>query len=138
MFHQGDESREMYVIQRGKVAIVDVSGPEEILLATRERGEFFGEMALLESLPRTATARAIGDTQVLVIRPGGFLKMIRHDPAFCFELLQSLSSRFRLINEQLVEVMKNGADDVDEIGRIITWSEYPSALKERGLEDQRH
>lgn len=105
IFKEGDESREMFIIRYGQVAISKRLGNEEVVLARRGRGEFFGEMALLESLPRMGTARAIGRVRVLVLNSGGFLQKVRRDPAFAFELLQCLSGRFRVLNEQVSSFM---------------------------------
>jgi CRP-like cAMP-binding protein len=102
VFHEGDTSTEMFVIRFGRIEIVKFVGGHPIRLALLERGNFFGEMSLLEGLPRSATARAIGDTQLLVLRPGSLLLQIRRDPTFAFELLQQLSGRIRDLNEKLV------------------------------------
>jgi CRP-like cAMP-binding protein len=71
-------------------------------LAVLDRGDFFGEMSLLEGLPRSATARARGKTELVVLRPGSLLLRIRKDPTFAFELLQQMSRRIRHLNDQLV------------------------------------
>ena len=105
IFQEGDESREMFIIRDGQVSICKRIGNEEVVLARRGRGEFFGEMALLESLPRMGTARAVGHVRLLVLHSGGFLQKVRRDPAFAFELLQRLSGRFRLLNEQVSSFM---------------------------------
>ena len=105
IFQEGDDSREMFIIREGQVAISKHVGGEEIILARRGRGEFFGEMALLESLPRIGTARAIGRVRLFVLYSGGFLQKIRRDPAFAIEMLQRLSGRFRLLNEQVSSFM---------------------------------
>jgi CRP/FNR family cyclic AMP-dependent transcriptional regulator len=112
IFHEGDESREIYIIREGQVAISKRFGEKEIVLAKRGRGEFFGEMSLLESLPRIGTARAIGHVKLIVLHSGGFLQKIRHDPAFAFEMLQGLSGRFRLLNEQMAKFMST-LDEAD-------------------------
>ncbi|MBI4970126.1 MAG: cyclic nucleotide-binding domain-containing protein [Rhodospirillales bacterium] len=112
IFREGDESREMYIVREGTVAIVKRIGQEEIVLARRGRGEFFGEMSLLESLPRIGTARAEGKVRLLVLHAGGFLQMIRRDPAFAFEMLQRLSGRFRQLNEQMAEFLSS-LDEAD-------------------------
>jgi CRP-like cAMP-binding protein len=64
-------------------------------LGTRERGEFFGEMSVLESLPRSATVEAVEETRLLVISQGQLLVRIRRDPTFCLELLRQLSGALR-------------------------------------------
>jgi CRP-like cAMP-binding protein len=77
-------------------------GGHEVRLAVLERGSFFGEMSLLEGMPRSATARAIGKTELVVLRPGSLLVQIRRDPTFAFELLQQMSRRVRELNDKLV------------------------------------
>jgi CRP/FNR family transcriptional regulator, cyclic AMP receptor protein len=102
IFTEGDTSTEMYVVRSGKVEISKHVAGHSIRLAVLDRGSFFGEMSLLEGLPRSATARAIGNVAVLVLRPGSLLLQIRRDPTFAFELLQQLSGRIRDLNEKLV------------------------------------
>jgi len=99
---EGEETREMFVIDSGQVEIRKEVGGHDVRLALLERGAFFGEMSLLEGLPRSATARARGKTSLLVLRPGSLLLQIRRDPTFAFELLQQMSSRIRSLNEELV------------------------------------
>jgi CRP-like cAMP-binding protein len=101
IFAEGDESREMFLIRDGEVAISKRAGDGEIVLARLGRGEFFGEMALLESLPRSGTARAVGAVRLVVLHSGSFLQKIRRDPAFAFEIMQRLSARLRRVNEQM-------------------------------------
>ncbi|GHV44696.1 hypothetical protein FACS189492_1430 [Clostridia bacterium] len=96
IFREGDQSCEMFVVQSGLVSVWQ-NGVE---IAVLGKGEFLGEMSLLESLPRSATAVARGPARLLCIQPGGFLLKIRRDPTFAFELLQALSKRVRLLNER--------------------------------------
>jgi CRP-like cAMP-binding protein len=103
---EGDNGRQMYVIQRGAVRITKRVGEADAPLAELSRGDFFGEMSLLESLPRDASATAIGDTKLLVINPGGLLIRIRRDPTFAFEMLHRLSGRIRSQNARLVEAVQ--------------------------------
>lgn len=99
VFREGDRSHEMYVVHSGTVEILKGG----VLLAALHRGDFLGEMSLLESLPRSATAVVRGGAKLLCIQPGGFLVKIRRDPTFAFELLQSLSRRIRSTNEKLLD-----------------------------------
>jgi CRP-like cAMP-binding protein len=108
LFREGEAGNEMFVIQEGQVRISTRAGAEEIVLATLGRGEFLGEMSLLEGLPRSADARAVGPTQVLVIGQGGLLMRIRRDPTFAFELMKRLSGRVRTLNARLVEATGPG------------------------------
>jgi CRP-like cAMP-binding protein len=106
---EGEERREMYVIQRGGVVISKQIEGREVEIARLHRGDFFGEMSLLESLPRYATIRAMGETKLLVIEPGSLLLKIRRNPTFAFEMLQRMSSRLRQINQRLMDLVASGA-----------------------------
>jgi CRP-like cAMP-binding protein len=90
----------------------------EVEIARLGRGDFFGEMSLLESLPRYATVRAVGETRVLVIEPGTLLLKIRRNPTFAFEMLQHMSRRLRRINQRLMELVASGAVS-DEVAREL-------------------
>jgi CRP/FNR family cyclic AMP-dependent transcriptional regulator len=102
---EGDDSREMYVIQSGAVVVVRNIDGVEVELARLERGNFFGEMSLLESISRSATIRAVGETKLLVIKPGSLLLKIRRNPTFAFEMLQQMSHRIRRLNARLTEFL---------------------------------
>lgn len=127
IFQEGESSSEMYVVVEGQVSVSKQSARGDIHLATLHRGDFVGEMSLLESLPRSATARAKGPTKLLVIHPGGFLLKIRRDPTFAFEMLQSLSKRIRLTNESLMRELGRSGHNADSLKNILTGAEYNHA-----------
>ena len=105
IFRQGEPGEEMFIIQDGEVEIVfEGEDGDVIQLATLERGDFFGEMSLLESQPRSATVRAVGPTKLLAIRSGELLMKIRRDPTFAFELLQRMSGRIRVLDEEIARL----------------------------------
>ncbi len=124
IFTEGDDSREMYVVVSGGVEIIKKTKIGEVRLAQLNKGDFVGEMSLLESLPRSATARAFGLTKLLVIHPGGFLLKIRRDPTFAFEMLQSLSRRIRVTNESLVKELGQDKFNAEALRTIVSGSEY--------------
>ena len=99
---EGEQAHDMFVIRSGRVEIFKSVGGHDVRLAVLERGSFFGEMSLLEGLPRNATARAVGETSLLVLRAGSLLLQIRRNPTFAFEMLQQMSRRIRELNDQLV------------------------------------
>jgi CRP/FNR family transcriptional regulator, cyclic AMP receptor protein len=111
---EGEESREMFIVRKGRVEIVKEMGSHEVRLATLERGSFFGEMSLLEGLPRSATARALETSELVILRPGSLLIQIRRDPTFAFELLQQMSRRVRELNDRLMRTAA-GADPVNPL-----------------------
>ncbi len=135
IFREGDDSREMFVVLEGTVEVVKTvggsnngsNGKSEIKLARITRGEFLGEMSLLESLPRSATARAVDHVKLLAIQPGGFLLKIRRDPTFAFEIMQSLSRRIRLTNEALLAALNSGTATPEKVRSIVQGSEYDNA-----------
>ena len=125
IFSEGDDSREMFVVLEGQVEIVKKSPLGiPVRLAAISRGEFLGEMSLLESLPRSATARAVNEVKLLAIQPGGFLLKIRRDPTFAFEIMQSLSRRIRVTNDALMNAMNRGETSAENLRKIIQGSEY--------------
>lgn len=105
IIREGEMSREMYIIQRGRVEVVRRLRGRPVVLATLERGSFFGEMSLLDSQPRSAMVRAKGDTDVLVIEPGALLLKFRRDPTFAFEMLQHMSRRVHDLDDQLMSML---------------------------------
>jgi len=77
IFEEGDTGRDLYIIQQGTVEIRKKSVLGDVPLARFNRGDFFGELALVHSIPRTASARAVGPTRLIILQPGGFLLKIR-------------------------------------------------------------
>lgn len=137
IFMEGDDSREMYVVLEGEVVVSKKTAKGgEIELARLHKGNFVGEMSLLESLPRSATARASGSTRVLVIQPGGFLLKIRRDPTFAFEMLQTLSKRIRMTNDTLMNELGRAESSKESLRVIIAESEYKKDPKEESSEDK--
>lgn len=108
VFEEGDHNRDLFIIQDGSIDIIKQTPKGEILLASFEKGEFFGDMALLQGGPRFAGARAKGSTRLLVLQPGGFLLKIRRDPTFAFEMLQQLSQRIKVSNERMLTLIQKG------------------------------
>lgn len=100
---RGDAADEMFVIRTGEVEIRRGSGADDLVVARLGPGDFFGEMSLLESLPRDADAIAITDVELLVITQGGLLVRLRRDPTFALEMLHRLSGRVRALNAMLEE-----------------------------------
>lgn len=102
---EGESSSEMFVVQRGCVRIFKSTARGELELSTLSKGDFFGEMSVLENLPRDASAQAQGEAEVLVMTSGALLVRLRRDPTFSFELLRRLSGRVRTLNARLVDAL---------------------------------
>ena len=119
IFEEGDTGRDLYIIQSGSVQIKKNTPKGLIEMAIFKKGEFFGDMALLQSLPRYASAYAIGETKLLILKPAGFLMKIRRDPTFAFEMLQQLSFRVKMSNDRLLEVLKRNQLPMEEVQGIL-------------------
>src|SRR5881409_1185557 len=77
IYVEGDLGSEMYVVQSGAVRIYRTLGGVKQELAIMEKGDFFGEIAVLEGLPRTASAEALDSCEIIEINSTTFDKMIR-------------------------------------------------------------
>ncbi len=108
LFHEGDEGDDMYIVQTGRVAIKKKVKDGEAVLATMEKGDFFGEMAILERLPRSATAEVIEEGDLIVISSEVFGDMIKANPEIAVRMLRKYSIRLRETNKQLEQVMASG------------------------------
>jgi CRP-like cAMP-binding protein len=100
---QGDDDANMFIIQSGAVEVRRHVGEQVVVLGTLQRGDFFGEMSLLESQPRTADVVAIEPTVLVELSAGALLFRIRRDPTLAVEMLQKLSGRIRDLNAALAE-----------------------------------
>jgi CRP/FNR family transcriptional regulator, cyclic AMP receptor protein len=91
----------LFVIQEGKVEVIDETGGKETKVAELGDKEFFGEMGLFEKDVRSCTVRAVGDTRLLTIDKQNFIATIQKDPSLAFRLLESMSRRLRNTTREL-------------------------------------
>lgn len=119
LFREGDLSREMYIIQKGVIEVFKNVEGSNVILGQIQRGNMVGEMSLLESLPRSASARAVGDVVLIVLDPGSFLLKIRRDPTFAFELMKQLSGRIRQTNEKLFTLIAAEQISKNSLQKVI-------------------
>lgn len=110
IFKEGAKGEGMYVIQSGKIKITKETDSGEVTIATLENGEIFGEMALFDRLPRSATATAIGEARILSIDKKKLFATISRDPTLVFKILESMSSRIRRLDEELMRLKKSSKD----------------------------
>ncbi len=105
VFREGELGTDMYIINEGKVEILNQVGDEEQVLAVLEKGDFFGEMSVLEDLPRAASARAATDIRLLEINGSTFDQLLRGNPEIAVRMMRKLSRRLRETDEMLKSVM---------------------------------
>jgi CRP/FNR family cyclic AMP-dependent transcriptional regulator len=103
IFYQGDPGDTFYVILSGQVKVsVTSSEGQEAILVVLDAGEGFGEFALLDDQPRSATIEATQNTEVLVLRKDDFRRLLRQMPDIAIGLLRVLTKRLR-DTDQLVQ-----------------------------------
>ncbi len=95
LFEENDPGSRMFVIRSGRVRIFRRVGGSEIVLAFLGPGDFFGEMALLESLPRSASAEVVEDARLIEVDGDTFEEMIRSNTEIAVRIMRKLASRLR-------------------------------------------
>jgi CRP/FNR family cyclic AMP-dependent transcriptional regulator len=102
LFRTGDEGDAMYLIEHGKVRIcVHAADGRQMTLAELGRGDFFGEMALLDGQRRSADAVVAEDARLAVLSREHFLSFVRSSPDVALEMLTALANRLRHTDELL-------------------------------------
>lgn len=105
IFAEGDIGNEMYVIQTGKVNIVKKSRDAEKVLVTLSAGAFFGEMAIINQKPRSASAVVLEAARLLVIGPKTFDAMIRGNAEVAVRMIKILAQRLQEADQQIENLM---------------------------------
>lgn len=119
IFEEGDVGRDLYIVQSGEVKIFKKIQNQSVEITSFTKGDFFGDMALLQSIPRYATARASGETRLLILKPAGFLLKIRRDPTFAFEMLQQMSLRVTVSSNRVLEFIEKFNLPKDEVQKLL-------------------
>jgi CRP-like cAMP-binding protein len=106
LFHEGDQGDRLYVIAEGKIKLGRRSPDgRENLLAILGPGEMFGELSLFDPGPRTATATAIAETQILALDNEQLTTYLEARPGVAVTLLAALARRLRRTNESLADLV---------------------------------
>lgn len=98
---QGESGDRMFVMQAGRAEVVRQDGGSEVLLAELSTGDVFGEMAIFDRQPRSATVRAKGMARVLTLDKRSFLRRVHEDPSLAFNILRKMSMRIRALNQEV-------------------------------------
>lgn len=105
IFHQGDPGNLLQIVASGAVKIVLASPEgEEAIIATLRPGDFFGELALLDGAPRSATATALEATETLDLPRATFLDMLADDRTLQHALLTALAAELRKLTGHVEEL----------------------------------
>jgi CRP/FNR family cyclic AMP-dependent transcriptional regulator len=91
----------MYVLREGEVKVTKLSSDgREKILELLEEGDFFGEMSLLDSAPRSASVKTLTEARVLALSRADFLSLLRRSPDLAMCVVQELTRRLRQVDEQ--------------------------------------
>ncbi len=102
VFKQGDSGDLMYLVQDGEVEVLQDLGGHENQVAVLERGDFFGEMAVLEEEPRTHSVRALSVAKLVKIDRAGFKSMLTRNAEIAVRMIRKLSMRLMSAEDMLV------------------------------------
>lgn len=101
LFRKGDEGTAMYGIMRGRLRVYSANDSREVTFRFLDPGEVFGEMALLDAQPRSATVAAIEATELLTLHRRDFLPFLEAHPKVTIQLAIGLAQRLRSLSDEV-------------------------------------
>jgi CRP-like cAMP-binding protein len=128
IFEQGDESLDLYVIQRGAIELVDTAGTR---LALRSDGDFFGEDSFFRNVHREDSARALTHYTLLKLDPESFGRVLGERPEIAVAMLKRMSARVREL--QIARQAPPEPPEADESAAVgLSGEPEPSKARDRG------
>jgi signal transduction histidine kinase len=109
VLREGDTGDSLYVVLEGELEVTKRRGGQEVVLSTYEPGQFFGEMALLERAPRSASVRTLRESRMLAIDQAAFQTLLSRSPSAPFNILRTVTSRLRSTESMLIQNEKMAA-----------------------------
>lgn len=102
IFQEGEDGNALFVVLKGrvKVCLYDEEGREYVLDVIGKDG-FFGELALIDELPRSANAIAMEASDLLIVRRADFTKLLMENPSISVNILKVLAGRLRVADERI-------------------------------------
>jgi len=115
LFSSGDQGNAMYLIEHGGVRIsVRDKDNREITLADLARGDFFGEMSIIDGKPRSADASVTADGRLAVLSRDNFMTFIKSNPIVTLEMLSAVFNRLRRTDELLQRRVSRNANEEEQ------------------------
>jgi PAS domain S-box-containing protein len=121
LFSEGDAGTSFCIIKSGTIEILKgdpVSG-KQIKLAIRGKGDFFGEMSLIEDSPRFATAKSVGESIVLELSRYAFNELVKKNPPVALKVMGVLSSRLRQADLQMISDLEKKNEQLEKANRML-------------------
>jgi signal transduction histidine kinase len=132
IFEEGSQAGRFYIVAEGAVEVwKDYRLPEKDLLAVHERGHLFGEMALIDELPRSATVLAKEPTRLFYIDRDDFHTIIQDNSEIAISILKSVTDMVRSSNEYFVENLRERARELEKTNRALQEAQEELLLKDR-------
>ena len=103
LIEEGAPGHALYIVLSGELEVTKRADGGDVVLAVRKAGEFLGEMSLIERAPRTASARATTDGEMLEIDAAAFQSLIETNPGFGTTILQTMAGRLRSTEASLMQ-----------------------------------
>lgn len=117
IYAQSDPGNSMFVITDGKVQLSKSVGAASEVMAELAKGDFFGELSILEHVPRQETAKALTDCTLVVIHRNTFVKMLKAKMEIAIRLMQKFSTKLRQSEEKIDQLMNQLAQYENESGK---------------------
>jgi CRP-like cAMP-binding protein len=116
IFRSGDAGEDMYVVLKGSVNIFLEQNGSSIPVARLRQGDFFGEMSLLEGMPRSGTAIVDQASELVMLSEDSFRKLMKEDIVLAWRVMKGLSNRIRSTNNELAKQIGN---DLQEVSKLL-------------------
>ena len=109
VLREGDTGDSLYIVLEGELEVTKRRGGQEVVLSSYEPGQFFGEMALLERAPRSASVRTLRESRMLAIDQDALRTLLSRSPSAPFNILRTVTSRLRSTESMLIQNEKMAA-----------------------------
>lgn len=125
IFDENAPGDRMYIIQEGQVRITKVFDGKQHVLSVLGKGDFFGEMAIVSRIRRTASATAIGETRLLAFDRDGFQSMIEKNARIALNVIDKLSRRLQHANQQIQTMFERNKQSLVALNLYLRFAERP-------------
>ena len=132
IFQEGDSGDVLFIILSGKVKVL-LTGKngQEYILSHLGPGNFFGEMAILESAPRSASVITVEPSEFFLLGRKALTELLKHHPDIAMKILKNLSQRLRKVSEQVRSLVM--FDMYGRVGRcLLNLAEFQDGVETRG------
>ena len=131
IFQEGSTGNELYLVVEGLVEVIKGHGADEMLLARRGLGDFFGEMSLIEASPRFATIRALEPTRLLELSEQNLRSVLLQQPLILYGMVREISARLREADLQMITDLQRKNRDLAQAYHELQEAQAALVEKER-------